>query len=119
MDTYLHTCYLIVHNLTSHLILVKGAWEDGEADYSEETKRCFQNWVNGQIDDTLLKQATTAVYETGVASGNLQSALNGETGLPPDDVIMLAKTYYERIMSNRGKYSYETSLTYGYLISPM
>ena len=86
------------------MILVKGAWEDGEADYSEETKRCFQNWVNGQIDDTLLKQATTAVYETGVASGNLQSALNGETGLPPDDVIMLAKTYYERIMSNRGKY---------------
>ena len=103
MDTYLHTCYLLVHNLTFHLILVKGAWEDGEADYSEETKRCFQNWVNGQIDDTLLKQATTAVYETGVASGNLQSALNGETGLPPNDVLMLAKTYYERIMSNRGK----------------
>ena len=65
---------------------------------------CFQTWVKGEIDATLLKQATTAVYETGVASGNLRTVLNGDTTLPPEQVIKLAQIYYERIMSNRGKH---------------
>ena len=86
------------------LISLKGAWEDGEVDYSQQAMECFKNWVHNEIDQSLLQQASIAVYETGVASGNLQFALNGSTMLPPKNVMELAKTYYERIMTNRGKY---------------
>ena len=86
------------------LISLKGAWEDGEADYSQQAMECFKNWVHNEIDQSLLQQASIAVFETGVSSGKLQFALNGSTLLPPKNVMELAKTYYERIMTNRGKF---------------